>query len=207
MTIKINKPKKSIYVYPFPNNKKKCQQISHNPYSIQCILVDQNLDNDDQTDTLFSIKNQNQLSIDTTINSNINIDQQNQMDSLLTMENQLPINNLISSNIKSLQINKKSKKTIYKKGPEFQRLLSNPHYGESYENLEIYNRLGKPGKKDIMELGEEYNKHFKMQIENHIYPKFGRDQKRNKALAIWFFEDCKRFIIPWLNEIGSIDKK
>lgn len=94
-----------------------------------------------------------------------------------------------------------TRKMFYGKGPEIERLRNVPHFREPYENLEMFIRLGKPDKATINEIGEKYNEYFHDDIKNKICPKFGRDQKRNKSLAIWFFEDNKHIIIPWLEGI------
>lgn len=96
----------------------------------------------------------------------------------------------------------KSKKEIYRKGSEHQKLSKLPHFNEPYDDLEIFKILGRPDKSRINEIGENYNDHFRKEIKDGLYPKFGRDQKRNKALAVWFFEDCKTHIISWLKESG-----
>lgn len=99
-----------------------------------------------------------------------------------------------------------SKKEIYGKGNEAQKLKKLPHFNEPFEDLEMYILLGRPDKKRINEIGEEYNIRFRNEIKEGLYPKFSRSQKRNKALAVWFFEDCKTNVKSWLKEIGLIDK-
>lgn len=100
---------------------------------------------------------------------------------------------------------KSSKKEIYGKGLEFQKLKKLPHFGQPFDDLEMFIRLGRPDKQTINDLGKKYNEHFSNEIRDQILPKFGRNQSRNKTLGIWFFEDCKEHIIPWLKEIGYIN--
>ena len=103
------------------------------------------------------------------------------------------------------QINNKiPRMMIFGKGTETERLKKLPHFGHDYENTEIYQLLGKPDKKTINRLGIMYNRNFQLDILQKKYPKYGRDQKRNKAIAIWFFEDNKQIIIPWLQSIKLI---
>ena len=99
----------------------------------------------------------------------------------------------------------KTKKYIYGRGAEAQKMRKLPHFGEPYQKLEMFLKLGKPRKKEIIKLGEMYNDYFKQEIKDLIYPKFGRNQKRSISLAIWFFEDHKEYIIPWLKQNKLID--
>lgn len=100
---------------------------------------------------------------------------------------------------------KQSRKIIYGKGFESERLRMLPHFNQPYKHIEMFIRLGMPSKSKINFLGQKYNEHFEKEIKELNYPLFGRDQKRNKTLAIWFFEDNKYIIIPWLREIGVIE--
>lgn len=120
--------------------------------------------------------------------------------------------NMANSSVKSLPQTRKTRykkevktrKNIYGKGPEFERLKKLPHFNQPYQNIEMFLRLGKPNKFAINQLGEKYNLRFANEIKELKLPLFGRDQKRNKSLAIWFFEDHKNVIIPWLRSIMEI---
>ena len=109
----------------------------------------------------------------------------------------------INPNVEQLQ-DIGSKRFKYGNGEETQKLRRLPHYGEQYHKLEIYIKLGRPTKKKMNELGEKYNEFFSKEIKEHNYPKFGRNEKRNLSLAVWFFEDHKEYIIQWLMKIGEI---
>ncbi|KAK8892932.1 hypothetical protein M9Y10_030184 [Tritrichomonas musculus] len=120
--------------------------------------------------------------------------------------------NMANSSVKSLPQTRKARykkevktrKNIYGKGLEFERLKKLPHFNQPYQNIEMFLRLGKPNKFTINLLGEKYNLQFANEIKELKLPLFGRDQKRNKSLAIWFFEDHKNVIIPWLRSIMEI---
>lgn len=99
----------------------------------------------------------------------------------------------------------KSRKDIYGKGGERKKLLNVPHFRESVSDCEIYKQLGYPTKDFLIELGNKYNIYFKTSNKSTSqYPQFGRMQKRNKGLAIWFLEDNKNIICPWLKSIGLL---
>lgn len=102
--------------------------------------------------------------------------------------------------IKQIELLKKhiSRRIMYGKGPENQRLRQSPHFQQPIENTEMYNLLGKPDKIFLNKLGERYNERFHQSIKKKLLPKYGRDQKRSKYLAVWFFEDYKHIIYPWL---------
>lgn len=97
-----------------------------------------------------------------------------------------------------------SRKNIYGKGPEIKRMMMLPHFRQPVANLEMFHYLGKLEKNEINDLGSKYNIQFQEEIKGKNYPRFKREHKRNKNLAIWFFEDIKHLIIPWLKELGLI---
>ena len=68
----------------------------------------------------------------------------------------------------------------------------------------MYKILGRQYKSRINKIGDKYNNRFEKEIKDGLYSKFGRDQKRNKALAIWFFEDRKAQVVSLPKEIGLI---
>ena len=121
-----------------------------------------------------------------------------------------PNNNLFKStfsknpNIEQLKDIIGSKKNIYGHGLESQRLNKLPHYNQPFDKLEILIKLGRPNKRKMNELGEMYNENFREEIEKRIYPKYGRNEKRSMSLSVWFFEDHKEYIIPWLKKKGEI---
>lgn len=111
----------------------------------------------------------------------------------------------INPNVEQLQDIIGTKKFKYGNGEETQKLRRLPHYGQPYNKLEIYIKLGRPNKNKMLKLGDKYNEYFNKEIKEQIYPKFGRNEKRNMSLAVWFFEEHKDYIIPWLKKIGEIN--
>lgn len=121
-------------------------------------------------------------------------------------QNTFAIMNYNQNEIPNEPSNLKSRKQIYGKGFEHQRLKALAHYNEPFDHLEIYELLGRPNKARINEIGEEYNIRFRKEIKTKEYPKFTRNHRRNKSLGVWFFNDCDSEVKSWLKEIGSIDK-
>ena len=100
-----------------------------------------------------------------------------------------------------IYVKKKSRKEIYGKGCEAQKLAKNyPRYQEDYKNCQVYIGFNKPDQSFYVNLGEEYNIRYQKLIKCKRMPKFNRDIKRNMGLAVWFFEDLLPDIRPWLVE-------
>lgn len=99
---------------------------------------------------------------------------------------------------------KGSKKEIYGKGYEHNKLLNLSHYNEPFEDRHLYKALGSPNKDDLLLLGKMYNERFCLEIKLKKYPKFKRDHSRRKDLAYWFLDDNSEIVIPWLIEIRKI---
>ena len=93
----------------------------------------------------------------------------------------------------------------YHKGKEANYLKQKfSYYGVPYKHCELYRRLIKTDKKFILEIGEEYNKHFSESIKSKAIPKFKRAHRRNVGLAIWLFQDNIKFVFPWLQSKGWV---
>lgn len=124
-----------------------------------------------------------------TINSNLQIIKGNQPNKII------------------INTNEKKRKTRenYGNGPESEYLKKNfPHYKEPYSNCDVFIRLGKPNKKSMISLGEQYNDKFKKEIKSNLLPEFSRYHKRNYGIAVWFFQDIFNYIFPWLRESGKL---
>lgn len=89
----------------------------------------------------------------------------------------------------------------YRKGKETARMKQQcPDYNRSYEECEVFKIIGKKGgnKAIFAALGENYNVFFYDAIKSQKLPKFGRNEKRNLSVAVWFFERIKDKIYPWI---------
>ena len=100
-------------------------------------------------------------------------------------------------NLKNNQLNKK-KKIKQGHGEESKKMKENIFYHVPYSNCEVYSLLKHYKNDGLKKIGEKYNEHFQKQIKENKLPKFGRTEKRNKGIAIWFFERIKCVIFTWL---------
>ena len=99
---------------------------------------------------------------------------------------------------KKTKVNDRSQ--IYGHGCESNRRRTRScHYKQPYDDLQVYVLLKRPNKEYLIELGAKFNSKFR------DGPIFGRDQKRSKEEAAWFFEDHKKIVSPWLKGLGIIN--
>lgn len=100
------------------------------------------------------------------------------------------------------QQTKVSRSIKYGKGKEVDRLKENPYYNIPFKDCEVLKLIGHQGKNQIIfnQLGKDYNMHFYNEILYGNLPKFGRNERRNLGLAVWFFEKLLQIIKPWLIE-------
>lgn len=93
-------------------------------------------------------------------------------------------------------------------GEETKKMKENRDYRVPYCNCIVYPLLKTLKNEGLKKLGEKYNESFKKEIKERKLPKFGRTEKRNKGIAIWFFEHLIHVIYGWLqieiqNEMGD----
>ncbi|KAK8887387.1 hypothetical protein M9Y10_038427 [Tritrichomonas musculus] len=98
----------------------------------------------------------------------------------------------------SNNIIEKPKKIKQGLGNETEKMKGNRYYRVPYNKCAVYPLLKKYKRVGLIKLGSNYDEYFKDEINSNLLPRFGRIQKRNKGIAIWFFENIKNSIFEWL---------
>lgn len=115
---------------------------------------------------------------------------------------QKPIRTNSDSNSCVFQVPKPKRKLQSGFGEETKKLQSHMDYRVPYYNCFVYPLLKNLKNEELKKLGTDYNEHFKKEIKARQLPKFSRTEKRNKGIAIWFFEHVRHTVYGWLqNEI------